>query len=114
MSRRGNFIGSVSSSDVVRRDWNLDRCPRLHEFHDGDFLRVRHGCRRSQERTLPHMALHKNGFRLILAVAAVAVAAALPSSASAGILAADATNCDDQSFSQAFLPFADPASYTLQ
>jgi hypothetical protein len=53
-------------------------------------------------------------FRPWIAVAAVTVAAALPSTASAGILAADASNCSDQTFSQPFLPFTDPASYTLQ
>jgi hypothetical protein len=60
------------------------------------------------------MAPQKNRFRPLVAIVCVAVAVALPSSASAGILAADATNCGEQTFSQAFLPFADPASYTLQ
>jgi hypothetical protein len=59
------------------------------------------------------MASNKRS-RPIVALAVVAVAIALPSSASAGILAADASDCSEQSFSQAFLPFADPASYTLQ
>jgi hypothetical protein len=55
-----------------------------------------------------------NRLRALLALAVLAVAAAVPSYASAGILATDATNCDAQTFSQPFLPFADPASYTLQ
>lgn len=50
----------------------------------------------------------------LAAVVAVVVAALVPAIASAGPLAADATSCDTQSFSQAFLPWADPASYTLQ
>jgi hypothetical protein len=59
------------------------------------------------------MALHQR-IRAAVAVAAVGVAAAIPSSATAGLLAADAANCSEQAFSQPFLPFADPASYTLQ
>jgi hypothetical protein len=54
---------------------------------------------------------HRLPFALV--VTAIATAAFLPSTAQAGVLAADATNCDEQSFSQPFLPWADPASYTL-
>jgi hypothetical protein len=46
-------------------------------------------------------------------VGALATAAFVPSTAQAGVLAADAANCAEQSFSQPFLPWADPASYTL-
>jgi len=46
---------------------------------------------------------------LLFATAALAV----PSSASAGALVADAPDCDAQSGSQIFLPWADPASYVL-
>jgi hypothetical protein len=56
--------------------------------------------------------LHRS--RLFLAIAALAAAALAPSTANAGVLAADAANCDQQTFSQVFLPWADPASYTLQ
>jgi hypothetical protein len=50
-------------------------------------------------------------FRSLLAV--FAVAALAPATASAGALVADAKSCDTQAFSQVFLPWADPASYTL-
>jgi hypothetical protein len=50
--------------------------------------------------------------RRVLAIAAVAIAAvALPASANAGILVSSATDCDSQTASQVFLPWADPASY---
>ena len=62
---------------------------------------------------LPHMPL-PTALRTLIVGCAVALAVGLPSSASAGALAADATSCDEQAFSQVFLPFADPASYTLQ
>jgi hypothetical protein len=52
--------------------------------------------------------------RLGLVAAALTVAAFVPSTAYAGLLAADATSCEEQTFSQPFLPWADPASYTLQ
>jgi hypothetical protein len=52
--------------------------------------------------------------RRLIAVTAVLGAAALPSSASAGALVADATDCAAQSLSQPFLPWADVAQYTLQ
>jgi hypothetical protein len=53
--------------------------------------------------------------RYVLAVGAlVVVAVVAPSTANAGALAADAKNCESQSFSQPFMPWADPASYTLQ
>ncbi len=51
--------------------------------------------------------------RLVFVVAALTFALLAPSTASAGVLAADATNCDAQTFSQPFMPWADPASYTL-
>jgi hypothetical protein len=59
------------------------------------------------------MALHPR-IRLVLAAAILAIAAAAPATATAGPLAADAVDCDTQVFSQPFLPWADPASYTLQ
>jgi hypothetical protein len=59
------------------------------------------------------MSLHRR-LRHALAVSALASAALVPSAAHAGVLAADAANCDSQSFSQPFLPWTDPASYTLQ
>jgi hypothetical protein len=46
-----------------------------------------------------------------LAAAAFAV---IPSAASAGVLVSDAVDCETQIFSQPFLPWADPAQYTLQ
>jgi hypothetical protein len=52
--------------------------------------------------------------RNLIVTAAVAAAATVPSTAQAGVLVADGTNCDSQTFSQPFLPWADPASYTLQ
>jgi hypothetical protein len=51
--------------------------------------------------------------RLIVAVLALG-ALALPAGAGAGPLVASAESCDAQTFSQPFLPWADPASYTLQ
>lgn len=51
--------------------------------------------------------------RPMTALLFAAVALAVPSSASAGILVADAPNCDAQSASQVFLPWADVASYVL-
>src|SRR5947209_17327838 len=51
--------------------------------------------------------------RIVLATAFVGAAALLPSAAHAGLLAADAASCDAQVFSQPFMQFADPASYTL-
>src|SRR5205823_679050 len=45
-----------------------------------------------------------------LAIAALALSAPL---AQAGPLADSATSCADQTYSQPFLPWADPASYTL-
>jgi hypothetical protein len=56
----------------------------------------------------------KPRFRPLVAVTAVAAAFLAPSTANAGLLAADATNCDAQDLSQPFAPFADPAQYTLQ
>ena len=51
--------------------------------------------------------------RIALAVAALVVALALAPSAFAGPLVASADNCDTQTLSQPFLPWTDPASYTL-
>ena len=51
--------------------------------------------------------------RIALAVAGLVVTLALAPSASAGPLVASASNCDTQSLSQPFLPWADPATYTL-
>jgi hypothetical protein len=52
--------------------------------------------------------------RTFFVTGAIAAALAAPSAASAGALVADATGCESQAFSQPFLPWADPASYTLQ
>jgi hypothetical protein len=51
--------------------------------------------------------------RTFLTTGAVAAALAAPSPASAGVLVADAPACESQVLSQPFLPWADPASYTL-
>lgn len=51
--------------------------------------------------------------RALSAAAAALVALAIPAAASAGPLVADAPNCDAQSLSQPFLPWADVASYAL-
>jgi hypothetical protein len=52
--------------------------------------------------------------RVVSALTACVVALVLvPATASAGPLVAAATNCDSQSLSQPFLPWADPATYTL-
>lgn len=49
-----------------------------------------------------------------LALGAIAAAFALaPAAAQAGPLVASAPNCDEQTLSQPFLPWADPAQYTL-
>lgn len=53
-------------------------------------------------------------FRIVTAVAALSIAAFVPASAHAGVLASSATNCDSQTLSQPFLPFADVAQYTLE
>jgi hypothetical protein len=58
------------------------------------------------------MAL-RSRLRMLLP-AVLALAALAPATAQAGPLVADAASCDAQTFSQAFLPWADPASYTLQ
>ena len=50
----------------------------------------------------------KTRLRPFIAVAALIAAVVIPSTAQAGVLAADATNCDAQTFSQPFLPWADP------
>jgi hypothetical protein len=52
--------------------------------------------------------------RTFVVTGAIAAALAAPAPASAGVLVADATGCESQAFSQPFLPWADPASYTLQ
>ncbi len=49
----------------------------------------------------------------IVAVVAALAALALPAAAQAGPLVASAPSCDEQQLSQPFLPWADPASYTL-
>ena len=48
-----------------------------------------------------------------MAIGGAAAAFALPSTASAGVLVADAPDCAAQTLSQPFLPWADVASYTL-
>ena len=55
----------------------------------------------------------KRSLRTAIAVAAAAAFAIVPSAASAGPLVADAPNCDAQTLGQVFLPFADPAFYTI-
>lgn len=50
--------------------------------------------------------------RLLTAACAVIGAAALPSTASAGILVESATSCEAQPLSQPFLPWLDVANYT--
>src|SRR5206468_10170855 len=51
--------------------------------------------------------------RLAVPAVAIALAAIAPGTASAGPLVASASNCDTQTLSQAFLPWADVANYTL-
>lgn len=51
--------------------------------------------------------------RRVALVAVAAFALAVPASAQAGVLVASAPSCDAQTLSQPFLPWADPASYTL-
>lgn len=51
--------------------------------------------------------------RTAVLLSAIATALAAPAAATAGPLVADAPNCDDQSTSQVFLPWADPAQYVL-
>ena len=51
--------------------------------------------------------------RVVAAAVAVAAVLALPATAGAGPIAASATDCEAQSLSQVFLPWADPMSYTL-
>lgn len=51
--------------------------------------------------------------RIATAAAGALLALTLPAAANAGTIVADAGGCDSQTFSQPFLPWADPASYTL-
>jgi hypothetical protein len=51
--------------------------------------------------------------RLLLTVLSAVTALALPATASAGVLVADAPDCAAQSASRVFLPWTDPASYVL-
>ena len=51
--------------------------------------------------------------RTAFLLSAVTAALCAPSVASAGVLVADAPNCDDQSSAKVFLPWADPADYVL-
>lgn len=51
--------------------------------------------------------------RSAVALTAAAAALALPGSAQAGALVASAGDCAEQSLSQPFLPWADPAQYVL-
>jgi hypothetical protein len=50
---------------------------------------------------------------IVLAGTGAILALTIPASASAGVLVSDAPSCDTQTFAQPFLPWADPASYTL-
>ena len=59
-------------------------------------------------------ALTTKRLRPLITVTAVTIAAALPSTASAGLVVADASNCASTVSAQVFQPFADPAYYTLQ
>src|SRR5690348_16516813 len=52
--------------------------------------------------------------RYLLGVAVAVAAICAAPAAQAGVLVADASNCDTQVFSKVFLPWADPADYTLQ
>lgn len=52
--------------------------------------------------------------RSLLTLTVVVVAAVAAPAAQAGILVADASGCGTQVFSKVFLPWADPADYTLQ
>lgn len=54
---------------------------------------------------------HRRSTAVLLS--AVATALAAPAAATAGPLVADAPDCDAQSASQVFMPFADPAQYVL-
>jgi hypothetical protein len=54
----------------------------------------------------------KTRLSVAAAIAAFAIAAFAPS-AQAGLLLSSATNCESQSLSQVFLPWADPANYVL-
>ena len=56
---------------------------------------------------------HSSRIRRSLALVPVLAILALAPAASAGPLVASATNCDAQSLSQTFLPWADVANYTL-
>jgi hypothetical protein len=59
------------------------------------------------------MRLRPKLHRINLAAVGAIVALALPAGASAGPLVAEAKSCDTQILSQPFLPWADPAYYTL-
>jgi hypothetical protein len=50
----------------------------------------------------------------LLVALTASIALLVPASANAGPLVATAQSCDDQAFSQPFLPWADVAQYTLQ
>lgn len=54
----------------------------------------------------------KSRLSVAAAVAAFALTLVAPS-AQAGVLLSSATNCEDQSMSQVFMPWADPANYVL-
>ena len=69
---------------------------------------------RLSERNSHHMKSRTiNLIKSLSAASAAVVALALPAGAAAGPLVATASNCDAQSLSQPFLPWADVASYTL-
>lgn len=71
---------------------------------DGQVFRLR-----DQEDLLPSRALRRGLIACALSLSALAAAPA----AHAGLLVASAPSCDVQDVSQPFLPFGDPASYTL-
>src|SRR5919198_6167835 len=65
-------------------------------------------------RTTRHLERHTDVLKLLLRTAlATAALAVLPAAtASAGVLVADAPNCDAQPLSQPFAPWLDPSWYT--
>jgi len=78
----------------------LDECSRFAPFQRGE---THHMTSRKTQTTL----------RSLVAASAALIAIIAPASAQAGVLVSSATNCDDQTLSQPFLPWADVASYTL-
>jgi hypothetical protein len=63
--------------------------------------------------TAPRRFGRLGGWRWASIAAVAAVAFAAPASAQAGPLVSSAPNCDEQVLAQPFLPWVDPATYTL-